>query len=294
MKPIAIFVATAYALSIALSLIIGLTGGHEGPLVGLSYLSMFVPAASVLMVSAAIHEGPRISWNRFPVKYLPVALFLIPAVLHAVMLPVMVALEGPIQWQDWLTPGVDGRYHTPASRGWGTLTISGLVGHIALNAVVGLIANSIMAFFEEVGWRAWLLPRLWERLGARRAVIATAMIWGFWHVPYELSGIQHIEGVSPLRLAMTFPFGIMIAGLIIGWLWLRTQSVWLVAIAHGALNNWGQYALKYMKDSGSPSTDMVALDAGGLMLLLVGVFLLWRGSDAVTHKPLIQSYGARY
>jgi hypothetical protein len=50
--------------------------------------------------------------------------------------------------------------------------------------------------------------------------------------------------------------------------------------------------LKYMKDSGSPSADMVALDAGGLMILLVGILLLWRGSDVVTHKPLIQGSGA--
>ena len=108
-------------------------------------------------------------------------------------------------------------------------------------------------------------------------------------MPFQLSGIQHIEGVSPLRLALTFPFGIMIPGLIIGWLWLRTQSIWIVAIAHGSLNNWGQYAFKYMKESGSPSADMVALDAGGLAVLVVGLLMLWRGCDVVAHKPPIQN-----
>ena len=66
-------------------------------------------------------------------------------------------------------------------------------------------------------------------------------------MPIELAGIQHVDGVSRLRLAITFPFGIIIVGLIIGWLWLRTESIWLVAIAHGSLNNSGQYAFKYMK-----------------------------------------------
>ena len=51
MTAIVAFVAIAYALSIVLSLIVGLTGGHEGPLSGLAYLSMFLPAASVLIVS---------------------------------------------------------------------------------------------------------------------------------------------------------------------------------------------------------------------------------------------------
>ena len=87
-----------------------------------------------------------------------------------------------------------------------------------VNAVVGLAANSFLAFFEEIGWRAWLLPRLRDRIGPRRAVVATAIIWGFWHVPFQLSGIQHIDGVSLMSLAITLPFGIMTAGLIIGWL----------------------------------------------------------------------------
>jgi membrane protease YdiL (CAAX protease family) len=278
MKAIIAFVATAYGLSVALSLVVGLTGGHESSLIGLGYLSMFLPAVSVLIVNFAMHEPPRIRWDRFPPKYLPVALFLIPGVFHAVMLPLMVTVEGGVQWQDWLTPQPDGLYHTPMSRGWGTLTIQGLVGHIVLNAAVGLAIVSFLAFFEEVGWRAWLLPRLRDWIGARRAVVVTAIIWALWHVPFQLSGIQHIDGVSPMKLALTLPLGTVAAGLILGWLWLRTESIWLAAIAHGALNNWGQYAFKYMKESVTSDTDLAILGAGSLTLLIVGVFLLWRGA----------------
>ncbi len=113
-------------------------------------------------------------------------------------------------------------------------------------------------------------------MGARRAVVVTAIIWGLWHVPFQLSGIQHIDGVSPMTLALTLPLGIMAAGLILGWLWLRTESIWLVAVAHGALNNWGQYAFKYMKDTDTAGTDLAVLGAGFLALFVVGSFLLWR------------------
>jgi membrane protease YdiL (CAAX protease family) len=283
MKAIVAFVTTAYALSIVLSLVVGLSGGHDSPLIGLAYLSMFLPAVSVLIVNSAMNEAPRVRWDHFPLTYLPVALFLIPGILHAVMLPLF-ARAGPIAWQDWLTPQADGLYHTPASRGWGTLTIYGLAERIALNAVVGLAVVSFLAFFEEIGWRAWLLPRLADRMGARRAVVATAVIWGLWHVPFQLSGIQHIDGVSAVRLALSGPLGIMITGLIIGWLWLRTESIWVVSIAHGALNNWGQYALKYMKDATGPNVaeqvarDLQVLGAGFLALLVVGIVLLWRGA----------------
>ena len=78
MKPIAAFVATAYALSITLSLIVGLTGAHESSLIGIRYLSMSLPAVAVLMLGAAMNEVPRVHWDRFPLTYLPLALFLFP------------------------------------------------------------------------------------------------------------------------------------------------------------------------------------------------------------------------
>jgi len=280
MKAILIFVATAYALSIGLSLVVGLTGGHESALIGLAYFSMFLPAISVLIVGSAMNETPQVRWDRFPLRYLPVALFLIPGVQHAVMLPFVAIASGGLQWQNWLTAQPDGLYHTPDSRGWGLLTIQGLAAHIVVNAVVGLAIVSVLAVFEEIGWRAWLLPRLVDRIGARRAVVVTSIIWALWHVPFQLSGIQHIDGVSPRTLALTIPLGTAAAGLILGWLWLRTESIWLVAIAHGASNNWGQYAFKYMKDSSAPDKDIVVLCVGSLALLVGGVLLLWRGVES--------------
>jgi membrane protease YdiL (CAAX protease family) len=264
-------------LSIALSLIVGLNGGYEGPLIGLRWLSLFLPGIAVLVVDLAMNEKAVIR-TELPLRYLPVALFLIPVVLHAVMLPTMRGTEG-LQWQDWLTPQDDGLYHTPVSRGWGVLAVEGLAARITFNAAVGLIIASFLAFFEEIGWRAWLLPRLNARMRARRAVLLTATIWAVWHVPFQLSGVQHIDGVSQMRLAFGFPFGIVAAGLVLGWLWLRTESVWLCAIAHGALNSLGQYAFKFMKDAPATDADLLTLEAGFLALLVVGSLLLWWSPD---------------
>jgi membrane protease YdiL (CAAX protease family) len=273
------FVVIAYALSITLSLVVGLTGGHESPLIGLRFLSMFIPAVAVLIVNSAMNEDLRVDWNRLPLKYMPLALLLLPVVIHAAMLPVTAAYEGRLPWEDWLTPQSDGLYHTPAERGWGALTFGGLVGRVFLNAVVGVTIVSILAFFEEVGWRAWLLPRLADRMGLRRAVVVTSAIWAVWHVPFQLSGVQHIDGVSPVTLALTFPFGIFATGLVIGWLWLKTESIWIVSLAHGALNNWGQYAFKYMQFIKAP--DLVVGGAGLLAVLVLGTLLLSLGMGPV-------------
>ncbi len=280
MKAITVFIATAYALSIALSVLIWLTGGYHSALIGLGYISMFLPAIAVLIVSSAMNEAPHARWDYFPLRYLPVALFLIPCVFHAAMLPTMAAFQGGLKWETWLTPQADGLYHTPVSRGWGAVTLQELVGHIVVNVVVGLAIVSFLALFEEIGWRAWLLPRLADRIGARRSVVVTSFIWALWHVPFQLSGIQHIDGVSPMKLVQTMGVGTIAVGLILGWLWLRTESIWLVAIAHGASNNWGQYAFKYMQESHTPEKDIAVLAVGSLALLVAGVLLLWRGTES--------------
>ncbi|HZX74440.1 MAG TPA: CPBP family intramembrane glutamic endopeptidase [Cyclobacteriaceae bacterium] len=274
MKAILTFIAITFGLSIALGLLIGLTGGQSSPYINLGFASMFIPAIAVSIVRATMNEGPVINWNSFPVRYLPVALLLIPVVMHAVMLPMTIVQEGNIPWQDWLSPEADGLYHTSADRGWGILTKAELIGHIIINAIVGLVAVSFLAIFEEIGWRAWLLPRLENIMGARLAVVVTSLIWGLWHVPFQLSGIQSIDSASTLATTLQMAAGISITGLIIGWLWLRTKSIWIVALTHGALNNWGQYAFKYMNDF-KVADEMQVLGASSLGLLVVGIFLLW-------------------
>jgi membrane protease YdiL (CAAX protease family) len=280
-RPLFAFIVLVYTLSIALSLVVALTGGSQSHLaLGFGVASMFVPAVAMLVVVFGMQaEAPLLRWNRFPLIYLPVALLLMPVAMHAVMLPVAAALWGELPWANWLAPEADGLYHTSAARNWGVLTPAGFAARLAANIVVGLAANSALAFFEEIGWRAWMLPRLIERMNIQRAVTVSALIWAFWHTPFALGGIHHLPGIPALLVVLTLPILTIGAGLVIGWLWIRTESIWMVALAHGALNNWGQYAFKFMQDEGpgGQPRDMLILAAGGLAVLVVGSSLVARG-----------------
>ena len=277
-RPVVAFVAIAYALSMALSLLVGLTGGYQSVFAGAGFATMFVPTIAVVLVLSATRERLGIDWRRFPVTFLPFALLMIPVTLHAAMLAVMRGV-GPLPWATWLTPASDGLYHTPAAQGWGVLTAQGLVFRMVLNAAVGVVVVSALALFEEIGWRGWLIPQLMRRMSARRAVVVASLIWALWHVPFGLSGIQHIDGLSPVRVALLVPFGTIAAGLVIGWLWVRTESIWIAAIAHGALNNWGQYAFKFMEDFAVPDQSVV-LAAGFVALYGLGTMLLAFGTSS--------------
>src|SRR5687767_12576935 len=200
-KAIATYVALAFALGVALSLIVGVTGGYRSPFIGLRFLSMFSPAVAVLGVRSLTRTAVDVEWHRVSWTYVPVALLLLPIVLHAAMVPVTVAYEGRLPWQGWLTPQPDGLLHSSTERNWGVMTPTALAGRIAVNAGVGVVVVSVLALFEEIGWRGWLLPRLQLRMGARVAVVITSAIWAVWHIPFQLSGVQPVDGVSPVMLA---------------------------------------------------------------------------------------------
>lgn len=208
---------------------------------------MFVPALGVLAACVFSGASLDIEWKRLPWRWAPAALLLLPLAIHVVALPGIFILERKLPWAPGLAIGP---------------------GNLVIKALAGLIIVSFLAFFEEIGWRAFMLPRLAERLGMRRAAVASAIIWALWHVPYALSGISHAENVTPFALAIVEPIGTFGAGLFLAFLWFKTESILLVSLAHGALNNWGQYAFKFMKTSGE--RDLVLLAMVTMAMLAVG------------------------
>jgi uncharacterized protein len=268
-----LFITIAYALSIALSAFIAFTGRADSPYIGAVFAAMFIPAVALLLTRSSTGEKiGELGFSRLPLLYLLPALLLIPLASHAAMLPTIYLLQGDLPWVDWLTPGADGLHRSPASRGWGDITTAQLAERIALNAGVGLAIVSLLALFEEIGWRAWLLPRLARSFGPIGAVWAVSIVWALWHTPFAFSGIHNVETMSPSQLALIAPLGHIGAGLVLGWLWLRSQSIWIVSLAHGALNNWGQLAFKYMDGFGQH--DAWLLGAQGVALLVTGSLLL--------------------
>ena len=47
----------------------------------------------------------------------------------------------------------------------------------------------------------------------------------------------------------------------------------------------GVNAFKFMQDSAAPSRDLIALNLGSLVLLVIGAILLWRGVEVSRGTP---------
>lgn len=125
--------------------------------------------------------------------------------------------------------------------GAGTAPPIGLLVAIQLIAIpfAAIIPNALLTIGEELGWRGWLLPTL-RPLGMWPALLLTGAIWGFWHAPLILLGYDF--GLANWNGVLMMIAACMIVGTLIGWLRLRTASVWPSVFAHGSLNAVGGFA----------------------------------------------------
>ncbi|ROS58674.1 CAAX prenyl protease-like protein [Curtobacterium sp. PhB172] len=107
-----------------------------------------------------------------------------------------------------------------------------------VNLPIGIAITAIAATGEEVGWRGWLLPKLLP-LGPGWALSVSGAIWGLWHAPAILIGLNY-EQRNPLGIIMMM-IGCVGAGVLIGWLRIASGSLLPCVLAHAALNSFASY-----------------------------------------------------
>lgn len=125
---------------------------------------------------------------------------------------------------------------TPAPDGLGTTVTLSV---FALATLLSLLPGAIMVFGEELGWRAYLLPKL-VPLGRKPAALLTGIVWGVWHWPFIYLGVNYPNATWLGMLAMVW--ATTLYGTLLAWATFRTGSVWPAAVGHTAFNTssrWG-------------------------------------------------------
>jgi membrane protease YdiL (CAAX protease family) len=87
-----------------------------------------------------------------------------------------------------------------------------------------MAALVVMPLVEEIGWRAFLLPRLLPRMGPVKATVVVGLVWCAWHVPMFWGGDPRVV-VMLLSLALIFS-----GSFVFTWLMSKTRGTALVAV----------------------------------------------------------------
>jgi membrane protease YdiL (CAAX protease family) len=147
--------------------------------------------------------------------------------------------------------------------------------------LIAPVLNFIATFGEEFGWRGYLLPKL-KSLGNRKALIISGIIWGIWHWPVIAMGHNYgldYPGFPWLGLLAMVWFCVW-GGIFIGWLALKSESVWPAVVAHGALNGIAAISLLFIK---SPTSMLLGPTPAGIIgvlpFTLISIVILVRLKD---------------
>ncbi len=99
--------------------------------------------------------------------------------------------------------------------------------------------NMFAALGEEVGWRGALYPYLKEKFGVTKGRIMGGAIWGCWHWPLMiLAGYEYGKEYmgAPVLGPIVFCVSTISIGILIDYVYEKTETVWMPSLMHGAVN----------------------------------------------------------
>ena len=143
----------------------------------------------------------------------------------------------------------------------------------AINLAINIVIISFFAFFEEIGWRGYLLPKLATGY-PRLAPALVGFLHGVWHLPLMLLTTAYNPVGNRLIVVPLFLAVLTVAGILYGYLRNESGSLWPVVIAHGTFNAvLGVLAGAVVADN--PTTVAYLTGETGVFTLLALVILTW-------------------
>jgi len=105
---------------------------------------------------------------------------------------------------------------------------------LLLNIFLAPIINFPIFLGEELGWRGFLTPRLLKLTTPAVAFLLSGIIWGLWHVFGILMG--HNYPGHPLLGTFMMILLCIPMGVILQYYFLKSGSIFIPMVAHGAIN----------------------------------------------------------
>ena len=281
------YLVIVFTLSYLWQFVIYHTGGVESPLFS---LLMWIPGIIAIVFILIKKEGFRkTGWGLKKWRYI------FPAIL--IPLTVAISIVLLLEAMHWAT--FSGQFFIFKNGMVEISKIKLILGNQAQNIpffilnfllshTIFLTIGSIITLGEELGWRGYLQEKMLRKFGLNLGLIILGIIWGYWHLPIILMGFN-FPNHPILGALLLMPLGTIFLGIFIGWLYLRSRSIWIPALAHASGNLFSGLVFQFMiMHQNELFRQLTWIAAWGIIAILCLINLnrnkpiLWQETDATT------------
>ena len=243
----------------------------------LAVFYMFVPMLAAIMVQKRIFRQPLAGPLGISFKvnrWFFVAWFL-PPVIAFVTMGISLLMPGVT-----FTPDMSGFFNslsgalTPEQMEQVRQQLSAMPAHpvwfiVILALIAGTTVNAVAGFGEELGWRGFLVKEL-SFMGFWKSSALIGLIWGLWHAPLVLLGLNYPHHPQLGILIMTGWTVVMAP--VFSYIRLKAKSVIAAAIFHGTINAVPGLAVVLLTGGDELTVGITGL-AGFIAFVMVNVSL---------------------
>lgn len=176
--------------------------------------------------------------------------------------------------------------------GWNGLPpVLTLLFYFIIMGLFGLPRSVASAMGEEIGWRGFLAPIMYNSLGYTKTSLLTGLIWSLWHFPILI--FADYNSGTPTWYGLTC-FTVMVIGISFAFTWyrLKSGSLWTGVLLHASHNLFIQnFFTPITGDTGKTS---YFVDEFGAVLPVIAILVaiyFWRRRNelppsAYTNMPI--------
>ena len=163
---------------------------------------------------------------------------------------------------------------------------TGVMGGLAFTWFY-LFGQIVNAFMEEGIFRGVMLPHLMRRFRFWQANALQAFLFGLAHLVWPLSSWVRGQATAEEAIAEAVPLMIAttVGGLVFGYLYYRTDSLWTAWFAHLIDNVIGLFFHIQIASRSNAETDILMLASIGFISLVLLAWIVAKRSNLPTLKP---------
>ncbi|MBS1577118.1 MAG: CPBP family intramembrane metalloprotease, partial [Bacteroidetes bacterium] len=157
-----------------------------------------------------------------------------------------------------------------------------MIFYILFMGVFGMAGSMATALGEEIGWRGFLVPELYNRIGYTKTSLLSGIIWSVWHYPILLFA-DYNSGTAAWYGLSCFTVMVISMSFVLTWLRLRSGSLWTGVLLHASHNLFIQSIFTPL--TGETKNTNYYIDEFGIVLPVVCIFfavLYWRKRKELT------------